>query len=219
MSIVNHRKPNAPRPQRSEGAKRPDSRSSDRPQGQSRDRAQKPGQRDGKDGGYKRPFKSKPYGFKKPEEVSEELLPPNPDRDEKIRRIRRRLQEIKSYKQLLAREGQQPDRADKERESELIIQLLRLEKGLSAKPIPKDVLAKRKRREKRKAEKLAAKGGPLSVVADAEKEVKGKVVEEEEKPLSARERAYDPRDFNKAGPKKGERNRPHPAQRHRSGRR
>ena len=45
---------------------------------------------------------------------------------------------MKAYKGILAEEGIFPDLEDKERESRLIVQLLRLEKGLSAKvPVKK----------------------------------------------------------------------------------
>jgi hypothetical protein len=52
----------------------------------------------------------------------------------KIARIRSRLDEIRQYKRILAEEGLQPDRADKELESELIVRLLRLEKDLGLRP-------------------------------------------------------------------------------------
>ncbi len=47
-----------------------------------------------------------------------------------IASVRRRLQEIKEYKKVIATEGLVPDVDDKRRESELIIRLLRLEKNL-----------------------------------------------------------------------------------------
>jgi len=57
-----------------------------------------------------------------------ETLPPQA-LEEKIRKIRRALEEMKQYKRLMAAEGISPDRADKERESALIVKLLRLEKS------------------------------------------------------------------------------------------
>jgi hypothetical protein len=47
---------------------------------------------------------------------------------EKIKTIRGKLQDMKEYKAILAEDGMKPDEEDKRRESELIIQLLRLEK-------------------------------------------------------------------------------------------
>ncbi len=50
---------------------------------------------------------------------------------EKISSIRRKLDELRQYKIVMAEEGVLPDRDDKERESELIKQKLRLEKLLA----------------------------------------------------------------------------------------
>ena len=47
----------------------------------------------------------------------------------KIASIRRRLGELKQNKRLIALEGLEPDQDDKRIESELIVRLLRLEKG------------------------------------------------------------------------------------------
>lgn len=47
---------------------------------------------------------------------------------EKIKTIRGKLQDMKEYKAILAEDGLKPDEDDKRRESELIVQLLRLEK-------------------------------------------------------------------------------------------
>lgn len=47
---------------------------------------------------------------------------------EKIKAIRAKLQDMKEYKAILTEDGLKPDEEDKRRESELIIQLLRLEK-------------------------------------------------------------------------------------------
>jgi hypothetical protein len=43
--------------------------------------------------------------------------------------IKRKLQEIREYKKILAEDGLKPDQQDKERESELIVRLLRIEKN------------------------------------------------------------------------------------------
>ena len=51
----------------------------------------------------------------------------------KINSIKTKLAEMKAYKGILAEDGLTPDLEDKERESRLIVQLLRLEKGLTAK--------------------------------------------------------------------------------------
>lgn len=59
------------------------------------------------------------------------------DREQQIRRIKEKLVDIRDYKRLLAETGDRPDEDDKRRESELIIQLLRLEKGLAPKAKPK----------------------------------------------------------------------------------
>jgi len=59
------------------------------------------------------------------------------DREQQIRRIKEKLADIRDYKRLLAETGDRPDDDDKKRESELIIQLLRLEKGLTPKAKPK----------------------------------------------------------------------------------
>lgn len=63
---------------------------------------------------------------------------------EKIADIKSKLADMKAYKELIAQDGIKPDRADKERESSLIVQLLRLEKGLSAHPAPKKKVRKNK---------------------------------------------------------------------------
>jgi len=46
----------------------------------------------------------------------------------KIREIHSKLLEMRAYKEFLAKEGLKPDVADKEKESKLIVRLLRLEK-------------------------------------------------------------------------------------------
>jgi hypothetical protein len=52
----------------------------------------------------------------------------------KIARIRERLDQIRQYKRVIAEEGLEPDAADKQLESELIVRLLRLEKDLGIRP-------------------------------------------------------------------------------------
>ena len=59
------------------------------------------------------------------------------EREAKIKSLKRRLGEMREYKQILHQEGLEPDEDDKRRESELIVSLLRLEKGLTAKAKPK----------------------------------------------------------------------------------
>lgn len=54
-----------------------------------------------------------------------------------VARIRGELLKIKEYKKILSSEGLTPDDYDKIRESELIKQLIRIEKGLPAKSKPK----------------------------------------------------------------------------------
>lgn len=47
---------------------------------------------------------------------------------EKIKSIKAKLQDMKEYKAILTADGLKPDEEDKRRESDLIVQLLRLEK-------------------------------------------------------------------------------------------
>lgn len=68
------------------------------------------------------------------------------DTEVQIARIRVKLQEIKDYKRLIAQDGLKPDEDDKILESSLIVQLLRLEKGLPAKAKPKKDPRKAKKR-------------------------------------------------------------------------
>lgn len=49
----------------------------------------------------------------------------------KIRALKTKLDEMRQYKIVMAEEGTKPDRADKERESDLIVRLIRLEKVLA----------------------------------------------------------------------------------------
>jgi len=55
----------------------------------------------------------------------------------RVASIKNKLYEIRQYKRLLEEQGLKPDQDDKVRESELIVQLLRLEKGLAPKAKPK----------------------------------------------------------------------------------
>jgi hypothetical protein len=59
------------------------------------------------------------------------------DTETQIARIKAKLREIRDYKKLIAQDGIMPDEDDKILESRLIVQLLRLEKGMPAKPKPK----------------------------------------------------------------------------------
>jgi hypothetical protein len=54
----------------------------------------------------------------------------------RITSIKNKLYEIRQYKRILEEQGLKPDQDDKVRESELIVQLLRLEKGLAPKARP-----------------------------------------------------------------------------------
>lgn len=49
----------------------------------------------------------------------------------KLNAIKRKLAEMKEYKKLVAKDGLVPDAADKERESKLIVKLIRLERTLA----------------------------------------------------------------------------------------
>lgn len=71
------------------------------------------------------------------------------ERETRIKRIQERLRELKEYKRILAEDGLVADVDDKKLESELIVQLLRLEKGLPPKAKPKERKSRRERlREK-----------------------------------------------------------------------
>ena len=61
-----------------------------------------------------------------------------------VNSIQAKLQEIREYKKILAQDGQLPDEADKLRESNLIKQLIRIEKGLP----PIKPVKKKKRKKK-----------------------------------------------------------------------
>lgn len=75
----------------------------------------------------------------------------------KIAQIREKLAQIRDYKKILEEDGLEPDRADKELESELIVKLLRLEKSLG--------LNTKKTRSKPKTK--GAKARPAAKVARA----------------------------------------------------
>jgi hypothetical protein len=66
--------------------------------------------------------------------------------------IKRKLQEIREYKKILAEDGMKPDQQDKERESELIVRLLRIEKNAK--------MAARQRAKAAKTEAFKAKAKP-----------------------------------------------------------
>lgn len=66
-----------------------------------------------------------------------------------VNAIRMKLDQLRQYKSLLAADGQAPDADDKELESELIRQLIRIEKGLPPKKSPqKSGRAKAKAKQK-----------------------------------------------------------------------
>lgn len=88
---------------------------------------------------------SGPKGFKKKKRFDEILDLKFSDKElGEMDRIKRKLAEIRQYKQILAEDGLKPDAEDKARESELIVRLLRIEKN-----------AKMAARQKAKAEKTA----------------------------------------------------------------
>jgi len=62
---------------------------------------------------------------------------PEPKDANTVNAIRAKLALMKQYKKLLAEDGLSPDTDDKELESELIKQLIRIEKGLPPKKAPK----------------------------------------------------------------------------------
>lgn len=70
-----------------------------------------------------------------------------------VNAIRAKLQEIREYKKILAQDGQLPDADDKERESNLIKQLIRIEKGL-----PPIKPAKKKKKKKKVVLEKQGKG-------------------------------------------------------------
>lgn len=70
-----------------------------------------------------------------------------------VNSIRAKLQEIREYKKILAQDGQLPDADDKERESNLIKQLIRIEKGL-----PPIKPAKKKKKKKKVVLEKQGKG-------------------------------------------------------------
>ena len=109
-----------------------------------------------------KPFKSKskPFAAKKPDEQPKkkkfkpftlpkrEDKPLDPEDANLVNSIKRRLAEIKEYKRILAEDGLKPDEDDKALESDLIVQLLRVEKGLPPKKKPKPKKKKTKPADK-----------------------------------------------------------------------
>lgn len=90
---------------------------------------------------------------------------PDPKDKNTVDAIRAKLQEIREYKRILAQDGLKPDEADKQRESDLIKQLIRIEKGLpptkpsekTKKKLKKKKAATAARAERDKTAKEAAK--------------------------------------------------------------
>lgn len=62
---------------------------------------------------------------------------PDPKDANTVNSIRAKLEQLQQYKRILADDGLMPDAEDKELESDLIRQLIRIEKGLSPKRPPK----------------------------------------------------------------------------------
>jgi hypothetical protein len=62
-----------------------------------------------------------------------EVAPPSPTKpiQKRIAQLKAQLEEFKEYKKMLALDGMQPDRDDKERESKIIQELLGLEKDIA----------------------------------------------------------------------------------------
>lgn len=81
---------------------------------------------------------------------------PEPKDANIVNSIRARLQQIREYKKILAADGLKPDDDDKALESDLIVQLMRIEKGLPPKK-PQKKKKKPKVTEK-PASKPVAKG-------------------------------------------------------------
>ena len=79
-------------------------------------------------GGGKKPFgKGGKKDFRKRQDDNLEII--LSDRDAAtVANIKKKLQEIREYKKILAEDGLKPDAEDKARESELIVRLLRMEK-------------------------------------------------------------------------------------------
>ena len=88
-----------------------------------------------------------------------ENLPLDPEDANLVNSIKRRLQEIREYKRILAEDGLRPDEDDKALESDLIVQLMRIEKGLPPKKKPKPKKKKAKVGEK-KVKSPTLKAGP-----------------------------------------------------------
>lgn len=74
-----------------------------------------------------------------------------------VNALQAKLTEIREYKKLLARDGMFPDEADKKRESDIIIQLIRIEKGLP----PIKPAKKPKKRVKKVKVKMDKRGNRL----------------------------------------------------------
>lgn len=68
---------------------------------------------------------------------------PDPKDANTVNSIKAKLQEIREYKKILAQDGIKPDEDDKLRESNLIKQLIRIEKGLP--PIKSTAKPKKKK--------------------------------------------------------------------------
>jgi hypothetical protein len=86
----------------------------------------------------KKPFSKRPNG--KP--ATGKFFEPDPKDANTVNSIREKLNQIREYKKILAEDGIPPDAEDKALESELIKQLIRIEKGLSPKSPSKKVKKK-----------------------------------------------------------------------------
>lgn len=72
-------------------------------------------------------------GGKRPERRTAKNFEPDPKDANTVQTIRAKLSQIQEYKKILAEDGLMPDAEDKEMESDLIRQLIRIEKGLTPK--------------------------------------------------------------------------------------
>jgi hypothetical protein len=84
---------------------------------------------------------------------------PDPKDLNTVKALRSKLKQLQDYKRILAEDGLFPDAEDKEMESNIIKQLIRIEKGLSPtkKVTGRDPVAERKKKLKLHAEKKKAK--------------------------------------------------------------
>ena len=88
--------------------------------------------------------------------LAKQKFEPEPKDANTVNAIRARLQQIREYKKILAADGLKPDEDDQALESDLIVQLMRIEKGLPPKKAPKK--KKKKTKDDKLQEKPTSKG-------------------------------------------------------------